>query len=282
MAANGFNAAYERVRVYEGGDVDSPADPGGRTSRGVTQRVYDAWRLSNGKPKRDVYLATDVEVKAIFRQQYWAAIRGDDLPPGVDMVVFDGAVNSGPKQSIKWLQRALGITADGSLGLVTMQAVAADRDNDKLIGRISERRMGFLKSLKTWKHFGKGWSSRVANVTKAAQAIASGTIGPRPIPVADEGGSMKAMEADISKPMISVGVGTSVASGGVGLEAINSTVQTVAGQVQAVSDVSNVLRFLFVGLTIVGIGLTAYAAYRAFNGRKAQRGDVEAAVPDDA
>lgn len=282
MTANGFPAAYERVRVYEGGNVDDPRDPGGRTSRGVTQRVYDAWRSRQGKPKRDVYLATDAEVKAIYRAQYWDAIRGDDLPAGVDMVVFDGAVNSGPKQSIKWLQRGLGIKADGVLGSVTLDAIADDTDNDLLIQRISERRMGFLRSLSTWKHYGKGWSLRVANLTKAGQAVAMGTIGPKPIKVAQDGGNAKASEDDIAKPLVSAGNATGMTSVGVGLSAANEVVKEATPQVQAIADVSDVLRYLFVALVIIGLGLTAYAVWRNSRARKAVRADSDADVMWDA
>lgn len=54
---------------------------------------------------------------------YWSLVKGDSLPPGVSYVVFDGTVNSGVGQSVKWLQRALGIAADGIVGPQTLNAV---------------------------------------------------------------------------------------------------------------------------------------------------------------
>ena len=120
-----FRDALARVLVHEGGKVDHPADPGGRTNKGVTQRVYNAWRTKSYLPLRDVYLISDLEVEAIYRFQYWDAIKGDQLPPGIGYVVLDGAVNSGPKQSAKWLQRALGFEpsqVDGMIGSVTLNA----------------------------------------------------------------------------------------------------------------------------------------------------------------
>lgn len=94
---------------------------------------------------RSVQKLTAPERDAIYRRQYWDAIKGDKLPAGVDYVVFDGAVNSGPKQSIKWLQRALGSAyrgqIDGVIGLATFAALEATEDHDALIDRICDRRM---------------------------------------------------------------------------------------------------------------------------------------------
>ena len=39
-----FERALTFVLRWEGGYVDHPADPGGATNYGVTQRTYDAWR----------------------------------------------------------------------------------------------------------------------------------------------------------------------------------------------------------------------------------------------
>jgi len=175
-----FHQALARVLLHEGGRVDHPKDPGGRTNKGITQRVYSSWRQKSSLPVRDVFEIDDIEVEAIYRFQYWQPIHGDLLPAGVDYVVMDGAVNSGPKQSGKWLQRALGqlydSTIDGDIGNVTLAAVTAHPDHDQLVADICERRMIFLQALKTWKTFRKGWTRRVEDVLKAGQAWASGSV----------------------------------------------------------------------------------------------------------
>jgi lysozyme family protein len=49
---------------------------------------------------------------------------------------------------------------------------ACARDAGQLIGAICDERLRFLKSLKTWSVFGKGWGRRVAEVRAAALAMA--------------------------------------------------------------------------------------------------------------
>lgn len=180
--AFGFERALPRVLIHEGGKVDDPRDPGGRTNQGVIQRVYDSYRRGKKLSPRDVYLMSSAERDEIYRAQYWDAISGDKLPPGIDYVVFDGAVNSGPRQSVKWLQRALGDLytgkVDGVIGVMTLNAAASYPNHDKLAALIIERRLKFLKALKTWKTFGRGWSSRVMDVLKTGQAWAMGDVGP--------------------------------------------------------------------------------------------------------
>ncbi|NBY21315.1 MAG: hypothetical protein EBQ73_00210, partial [Gammaproteobacteria bacterium] len=90
-----FPQALKQVLKYEGGKVDDPRDPGGRTAFGVTQDTYNAWRKKQGLPNADVFTISQADVAAIYRQEYWDSIRGDDLPAGVDFAVFDFAVNSG-------------------------------------------------------------------------------------------------------------------------------------------------------------------------------------------
>jgi len=111
----GFDRALPHILIHEGGRVNHPKDPGGRTNQGITQRVYNAWSAKSSLPARDVYLIDDAEVAAIYRFQYWEVVHGDVLPEGVGYVLFDGAVNSGPKQAIKWLQRALGSLYAGTV-----------------------------------------------------------------------------------------------------------------------------------------------------------------------
>lgn len=164
-----FARSLPKVLVHEGGWSNHPDDPGGATMKGVTQAVYDEWRVKNKKPKQSVKFISTPELNAIYRQNYWDKVKGDDLPPGISYVVFDGAVNSGPSRSVKWLQKALGVNDDGIIGPKTIAAAKDYPNKDMLVDRICDRRLSFLQGLSTWPTFGKGWSSRVAGVRQTGK-----------------------------------------------------------------------------------------------------------------
>ena len=71
MPSAAFQASLPFILRWEGGYVNHPADPGGATNKGVTQRVYDDWRVRRGMPARDVRQITDGEVHAIYEAGYW-------------------------------------------------------------------------------------------------------------------------------------------------------------------------------------------------------------------
>lgn len=173
MSASSFDAALAGVLRHEGGYSNHPADPGGPTNKGIIQRVYDADRKRRGLPVRSVRALEEDEMRDIYRQQYWDAVRADELPVGLDYAVFDAAVNSGPAQSAKWLQRALGIAVDGQVGAVTLQA-AAESDTSAVIADLCDRRLAMLKGLRTWAVFGRGWAARVADVRRDAIDLSRG------------------------------------------------------------------------------------------------------------
>lgn len=208
MAAVSYPRALARVLVYEGGYTNHPDDPGGVTLEGVIQRVFDAYCKRKGLPVRPLTpqmrgtASWNVIRDEIYREQYWDLVRGDMLPAGLDLVVFDGAVNSGPTQSIKWLQRALGVPADGDMGEVTIEAIKEHSDILGLIDDICDRRLAFLKALKTWPTFGNGWGRRVADVrTRGKQWARSGRVDnlPLPRPAPNDEGTAKA-PAPIPEP----------------------------------------------------------------------------------
>lgn len=148
-----------QVLIYEGGYVDHPKDPGGPTNKGITQAVYDAWRKNNQQPTQSVRYINDTEVGAIYRQEYWDKIRGDDLPSGIDFAVFDYAVNSGVSRAAKTLQSVVGVPQDGQIGPQTIQAT-----KDYVAMTVTNKRLAFMQSLSIWSTFGKGWAARIANV----------------------------------------------------------------------------------------------------------------------
>jgi lysozyme family protein len=164
-------AALAAVIQHEGGFVNDPRDPGGATNRGITQAVYDDWRASHGLPLQSVRNLVNAEVEAIYRTRYWDAIRGDDLPSGVDYCTFDFAVNSGVNRASRFLQNAAGVTADGKIGPVTLAAVAAIPPL-LLIRAVCAARLDFLHHLETFDRFGRGWTARVNEVRDRAEALA--------------------------------------------------------------------------------------------------------------
>ena len=159
--------AYQWVRVSEGGNDDDPQDPGGRTSRGIIQREYTAWRALQKKTFKDVWTASEEEIEEIYHTQYWLPY-GDLMPRGADYQFFDINVNSGLHQATLILQRSLMVTDDGHVGVVTMAALRK-ADPKALILAITKERAKFYRSLtKLFPRFGKGWISRDLQVEKNA------------------------------------------------------------------------------------------------------------------
>lgn len=152
-----FEKAFNKLLGHEGGFVDHPKDPGGATRWGITQRV--ARRNGYTGDMRDFPVS---EAKRIARAEYWDTVRADEVPDAVRFDLFDGAYNSGPVQSIRWLQRAAGAADDGIIGSKTLIAVRA-MDPHRLAERYNGLRLMFLTNLDTWPTFGKGWARRIAN-----------------------------------------------------------------------------------------------------------------------
>lgn len=151
-----FDEAFTRLMGHEGGFVDHPADPGGATCWGITERVARANGYAGSM--RDLSQATAMD---IARREYWDAVSADLLPALVRFEVFDGAYNSGAAQSIKWLQRAVYVTPDGVIGPKTLMAVGA-YSGLAIAARYNGYRLDFMNDLKTWANFGRGWAQRIA------------------------------------------------------------------------------------------------------------------------
>lgn len=174
MASSTYDAALARVLAHEGGYVNHPSDPGGPTNHGITLAEYAAFK-GRKVTAADVRAMPLTDAKAIYRAKYWARLRGDDLPAGLDYAVFDYGVNSGTARAAKVLQRVCGIADDGKLTEAVIAKVKSCNAAD-LIGRLCDERLAFLQHLKTWPTFGAGWRRRVVEVRAAALAMAaSGT-----------------------------------------------------------------------------------------------------------
>lgn len=157
------NQIQDWIFASEGGYVDHPNDPGGATNMGITRRTLAAWRGVSpytALPKSEVRSLTRSEATAIYKAQYWDAIRGDELPVGLDYAIFDYAVNSGPARAVKDLQRVLGVNPDGIVGVITLDAIRG-KSSVQLIEQLCNKRWAFVQSLPTFSTFGNGWSRRI-------------------------------------------------------------------------------------------------------------------------
>jgi len=166
-----FAACLPLILAHEGGYVDHPKDPGGATNLGITLDTLSAHR-GRKVTKDDVKALTVAEAGAIYQKNYWHAACCDQLPPGVDYMIFDLAVNSGVGRARKYLQRAAGVADDGIIGPATLAAVKA-RKPLQLIDSISGLRDAFYRGLKEFPTFGRGWLRRLSEVTAKAREMAA-------------------------------------------------------------------------------------------------------------
>lgn len=169
MSAN-FAEALKVILHHEGLWSDHKDDPGGATMKGVTMAVFEKF-LGRSATKDELRNISDEQLQAIYGNQYWNRIAGDRLPAGLDLSVFDMAVNAGVSRAVRMLQEIVGSTADGVLGPRTLAAVA-EQDVLSLIRQYSEERRRFYKSLKTFPTFGRGWLRRVDEVEAKAKDMA--------------------------------------------------------------------------------------------------------------
>lgn len=177
------HASLTLVLKDEGGYAERNTEGGGAVNMGVTFSTFKAWRKLANKAEptfADLKAMPVDEAKAIYRAQYMNPTGFDDLPVGVDYVVFDAAVNGGVTGSIKLLQQALGHKpVDGHYGLNTRWA-ARHRDPAKLIDAICEARVAHYKKLKRFNEpykpgaartWGDIWSARIKLVAKRAKTM---------------------------------------------------------------------------------------------------------------
>lgn len=218
MARSNFAAVMDEVFKHEGGLSMHRGDPGNWTGGrvGVGElRGTNFGIASHAHPDVDIKNLTMAQAREIYRQQYWNPIRGDDLPAGLDLVTMDPAVNSGVSRGVRWLQQALGgdVAVDGRVGPQTLSA-AAKAEAVPVIQRACRARMGFLRGLRTWDTFGRGWSRRVASVEAVSVRMAAEAANQRARPVLIDAAQSARTTADREGQAAGGTAVTGVAGGG--------------------------------------------------------------------
>lgn len=147
-----FERAFNDLLEVEGGFT---VDKGGRTNLGITETT--ARRHGYSGDMKDLPIET---ARSIYHSEYWNPFY-DQLSYPVAYQLFDAAVNSGPIQSHKWLQRVVGVKDDGVIGPKTKEAVL-NFNSIKLIVMFNVLRLEFMTGLSNWPQAGKGWTRRIA------------------------------------------------------------------------------------------------------------------------
>lgn len=153
-----FRDCLELVLKHEGGFVNHPKDPGGMTNLGVTKRVWEEW-VGHEVDEKAMRALTPAFVAPMYEMRYWRASYCEKLPRGLDLLVFTMAVNAGSGRSVKILQDAIGVVADGVIGPNTMARIN-EANVETLIDKFSEARSDYYKGLKLFPVFGRGWTAR--------------------------------------------------------------------------------------------------------------------------
>jgi len=172
-----WQKSFELMLQSEGGYSDDQRDSGnhlpdgrqGSTMLGVTQYNWENW-IGHEVTQDQMKKLTPDDVKPFYKKKFWDVCRCDDMPSGIDYLVFDFAVNAGCGGSAKVLQRAVGVVPDGGIGPITLAAVSK-YNADELIEKFSEAIEAFYRSLSNFDVYGKGWLNRVAIVKIAALSM---------------------------------------------------------------------------------------------------------------
>ena len=111
-----WEKSLDFILEQEGEYTNDPRDPGGETKWGICKKSY---------PNLDIKNLTKDQAKEIYKKNYWDAVKGDELPDGLDLAMVDMAVNQGVTTAIKLLQKHVGTTEDGILGPMTLAKAKA-------------------------------------------------------------------------------------------------------------------------------------------------------------
>ena len=162
---NNFEQALASVLKSEGGFQTDINDRGniladgraGSTNLGVTQAVWESF-VGHPVTWNDMRALTPEKISPLYKRKYWDAVRGDDLPAGVDYMMFDFAINAGPGRAIKLLQECIGEKIDGVLGPISMSTIKA-MPIKLLIERFTDIKEKYYRSLANPK-YEHGWINR--------------------------------------------------------------------------------------------------------------------------
>lgn len=155
----------------EGGFVDHPDDRGGPTKYGITRATLSSW-LRRPASVDEVRNLDEATAREIYVSRYLSGPRIDTLPGPIVPLVFDCAVNHGPRTAVRFVQKVVNeagfgpCDVDGVLGPDTRARAerAQEAMGGFLVNAIVEERLAFYEAIvardPSQGVFLKGWRAR--------------------------------------------------------------------------------------------------------------------------
>lgn len=174
--ANAVKITLEKEGVF----ANDKADAGGETKYGISQRFLDG--IKYPKKARDI---TKDEAVELYYVHFWKRCNGDNIHPGIALMLFDYGVNSGVGTACKTLQRVINfepstkdIDVDGAIGNETIKAlnkiIKKPSGYAAIVQAYSSVRGGFFISIIEKRPgqgvFFRGWLRRLWEITEIAQS----------------------------------------------------------------------------------------------------------------
>jgi lysozyme family protein len=170
-----FDKCLPPILTQEGGLSNSAHDPGGLTDHGITQREYNVDRRSWGLQLRSVAKISQAEYSTIYYTKYWLPHCPFLRDIGLKLEFFNMAVNGGPTEAIRLLQRSLMFPSkfvDGVWGPKTLSGVnAIYKYFGDVIGRYKRDADAFYEELPGFRWFGRDWLRRDTEITQQADTL---------------------------------------------------------------------------------------------------------------
>lgn len=162
-----FQTSLAFVLKHERGLVDDPDDPGGITNFGISLRFLKS-EVNRYATDQDIIRLTPEAAEELYRIHFWERCRCGDMPAPLALVVFDCAVNQGCGAAAKLLQRSVGVTVDGVIGPITIQAVNDDLAWNGLVVDFAARRAKRYAATRGVEKYGRGWYTRLIEAVRLA------------------------------------------------------------------------------------------------------------------
>jgi lysozyme family protein len=186
MQSNYAPFADRMIQRYEGGYGWDKKDPGGPTKYGIT--CFDlAEHRGQKMDSMDVWAPivkamSLQEAEDIYAHKYATAVHFNELPSGIDCVMFDYGVNSGIARPIKVAAAILKAPYTGRMDSNLLGEIQR-ADPRLFIKTMNEERLRFMHAIRggsAWAEFGHGWQARVDDLSVYSLALANKVIPPAP------------------------------------------------------------------------------------------------------